>query len=212
MSLLEHVAHPRRTDADEHFDEVTSREAEKRHARFAGDGFGQQRLTGSRRADQQHAAWDFSAQLLIFLSVLQKVDHFFDFFDGFIDAGHVVEADAKFFVGVKFRAAASKLHRAAGAAQPFHHVVKESKCCQQQKDQETIAVPKTGASRIFPVNVRLCQLRTQLFIGSFGVILVNGERFECFGVGGLPFTLLKHQTFAHDFGRADLKVVGVFED
>ena len=55
FGLLEHVAHAGGADADEHFDEVRTAEAEERHARFAGDGLGEQRLAGARRADQQHA-------------------------------------------------------------------------------------------------------------------------------------------------------------
>ena len=65
FGLLEHVADARRPDADEHFDEVRAAEAEERHARLAGDGLGQQRLAGARRADQQHALRDAAAQAVI---------------------------------------------------------------------------------------------------------------------------------------------------
>src|SRR5205823_8624034 len=37
LALLEHVAHPRSTDADEHFDEIGTANGEKWNVRFAGD-------------------------------------------------------------------------------------------------------------------------------------------------------------------------------
>src|SRR3546814_18074433 len=46
LGIFEHVAHAGSTHADEHFDEVGTRNAEERHLGFAGDGLGQQRLAG----------------------------------------------------------------------------------------------------------------------------------------------------------------------
>ena len=65
LGLLEHVADAGGADADEHLDEVGAGEAEERHARLAGDGLGQQRLAGARRADQQHALGNPSAEDLV---------------------------------------------------------------------------------------------------------------------------------------------------
>jgi hypothetical protein len=58
LALLEQVADARRADADEHLDEVRARDREERHARLAGDGAGEQRLAGARRAHEQHALGD----------------------------------------------------------------------------------------------------------------------------------------------------------
>ena len=44
--LLEHVAHAAGADADEHFHEIRTADAEERGIGFAGDGFGEQRLAG----------------------------------------------------------------------------------------------------------------------------------------------------------------------
>jgi hypothetical protein len=68
------MSRTRRAHADEHFDEVGTRDAEERHLGLAGDGARQQRLAGTRRADQQHAARNAAAQLLEFLRVAQEVD------------------------------------------------------------------------------------------------------------------------------------------
>ena len=50
--LLEHVADPRRPDADEHLHEVAAGEPKKWHAGLARDRFGQERLAGAGRPDE----------------------------------------------------------------------------------------------------------------------------------------------------------------
>ena len=91
LGLLEHVAHTRRADADEHLDEVGAADGEERHLGFAGNRLGEQRLAGARRADQQHAARDAAAELLELLRVFQEVNEFLDFFFGFVATGNVSE-------------------------------------------------------------------------------------------------------------------------
>mmetsp|Transcript_53268 Transcript_53268/g.124851 ORF Transcript_53268/g.124851 Transcript_53268/m.124851 type:complete len:956 (-) Transcript_53268:390-3257(-) len=93
LGLLEHVAHAGRANADEHLDEVGTRDREERHLGLAGDGLGQQRLAGTRGADHQHAARDAAAQLLELLRVLQEVDQFLHFLLGLVAAGHVGKGD-----------------------------------------------------------------------------------------------------------------------
>ena len=99
LGLLEHVADAGRADADEHLDEVGAAEAEERHARLAGDGLGEQRLAGARRADEQHALGNAAAEQLIFFGRLEELDDFAEFFDGFVDAGDVFERDVDIFLG-----------------------------------------------------------------------------------------------------------------
>ena len=121
FGLLEHIANAGRTDADEHFDEVGTAEAEERHARFAGDRFGEQRFAGSRRADEQHALGNAAAEQLIFFRRLQELDDLAEFVDGFFDAGHVLERDFDVFLGEEFAAAAAERHRRAGPAHAANH-------------------------------------------------------------------------------------------
>ena len=49
--LAEKISHSRRAHAHEHFDEVRSGDAEKRHPGFARDRSSEQRLTGARRTN-----------------------------------------------------------------------------------------------------------------------------------------------------------------
>ena len=75
LGLLEHVAHAGGADADEHFHEIRSGKAEKRHAGLAGYGLGQKCLTGAGRSDQEHALGNSSAEDLVFFRRLEKIDY-----------------------------------------------------------------------------------------------------------------------------------------
>ena len=76
LALLEQIAHAAGADADEHFDEVRTGDRKERNVRFARNGACQQSFSGSRRADEQHALGNASAELLEFLRVFQEVDDF----------------------------------------------------------------------------------------------------------------------------------------
>ena len=60
---LEQVADAAGADADEHLHEVGAGDRQERHAGLAGDGPGDERLAGARRADEQHALGDAGADL-----------------------------------------------------------------------------------------------------------------------------------------------------
>ena len=130
LGLLEHVADPRRADADEHLDEIGAREAEEGHARLAGDGLGQQRLAGARRTDQQHAPGNPPAEDLVLLRGLEEIDDLAEFLDRFVDAGHVVEGDAHFLLGIELAAAAAE---GDGRARPAHLAEHEEHQAHQQR-------------------------------------------------------------------------------
>ena len=115
LRLLEHVAHARGADADEHLDEVGTGDREERHLGFAGDGARQQRLAGAGRADHQHAARDLAAELLELGRVLEEVDDLADFFLRLVDAGDVGEGDVDLVLAQQPRAALAERHGAAAA-------------------------------------------------------------------------------------------------
>ena len=116
LGLLEHVAHAAGADADEHFDEVRTRDGEERHVGFARDRARDQRLAGAGRADQQHAARNPSAEPLEFAGVAQEFDDLLQILLGFVDAGDVLEGDAAMRLGQHLGARLAEAHRLAGAA------------------------------------------------------------------------------------------------
>src|SRR4029079_18092031 len=69
LGLLEHVAHARGADADEHLDEVGAGDGEEGHVGLAGNGACYQRLAGAGRANQQSAARNTAAKPLELLRI-----------------------------------------------------------------------------------------------------------------------------------------------
>jgi hypothetical protein len=136
LRLLEHVAHAAGADADEHLDEVRTRDGEERHAGFARDRAGQQRLTGAGGADQQGALGDLAAQALELLRVLQEVDDLGQLFLGLVDAGHVLEGDAVLVLGQQAGLGLSEAHGAARAA--LHLAHEEDPHADQQQDRQAV--------------------------------------------------------------------------
>src|SRR3989338_3988053 len=55
FSLFKQVAHAAGADTDKHLDEFTAANIKEGHSRLAGDGFGHERLAGSRRSEEKHA-------------------------------------------------------------------------------------------------------------------------------------------------------------
>ncbi|MNS85965.1 hypothetical protein D3C72_1198470 [compost metagenome] len=113
LGVFEHVADTGRAHADEHFNEVRTRDAEERHLGFTGDGLGQQRLAGTGRTHHQHAARDTAAQLLELAGVAQEIDQFLDVFLGFIAASDVGKGD---LIGVFVEHAGARFAEAECAA------------------------------------------------------------------------------------------------
>ncbi|MCG3119772.1 MAG: hypothetical protein ALAOOOJD_02284 [bacterium] len=104
FALLEKIPHARSADADKHFDKIRAGHAEKRHPGFTGHRFREQRLARSRRAKQQRALRDFSAEPLEFFRIAQKFDDLAQFLLGLIRAGDVIERDFRAVFGEHFRA------------------------------------------------------------------------------------------------------------
>src|SRR5215204_1349013 len=103
FALLEQIADTARTDADEHLDEIGTRDREERHICLTRNCLGQQRLTRSRRAHHQNALRDLAAELLEFLRVFQEFDDLLEFFLRFIDTGDVLECHAFLLIIKKLR-------------------------------------------------------------------------------------------------------------
>ena len=136
LGLLEHVAHAARTDADEHFDEVGTRDREERHVRFARHGARDQRLTGTRRTDEQRAARDAAAEPLELLRIAQEFDDLFQVRLGFVHARDVIKRHAALPLGQKLCAALAEAHGAARAR--LHLAHEEHPDTDQQQHREPV--------------------------------------------------------------------------
>ena len=114
--LLEQVAHAGRADADEHLDELRAGDRKERHPRLAGDGTGEQRLAGARRADQQHALGRTAAEAAVALRVLQKIDDLDQLLLRLVDAGDIGEGDLGLLLDVDLGPALADRHQPADPA------------------------------------------------------------------------------------------------
>jgi hypothetical protein len=125
LGLVEHVAHPRRADADEHLDEIGTGDGEEGHLGLTGDGLGQQRLTGTGLADHEHAAGNAAAELLELARVAQELDQLLHVFLGLVDAGDVGEGGRDLVFAEQARLALAEAHGAAAAARAALHLAHE---------------------------------------------------------------------------------------
>src|SRR5262249_51975137 len=111
LRLLEHVAHARGADADEHLDEIGTGNREERHLRLAGDRLREQGLAGARRADHQYATRNAAAELLELRRIAQELDQLLHLFLGLVDAGDVGESDLDLILALQTRARTAERHR-----------------------------------------------------------------------------------------------------
>ena len=116
LGLLEEVSHTRGAHADEHLDEIGTRNREERHVGLPCYGLGQQGLTRSRRAYEQRALGNLGAQLLVFVGLLEEIDDLHDLDLGLLQAGHVLERHTLGIVLVEdLRLGFADVHDAASA-------------------------------------------------------------------------------------------------
>src|SRR3569832_2125842 len=120
LRLLEQIAHAGRADADEHLDEVGARDREERHLGLAGDGLGEQRLTGTGRAHHQYATWNIAAELLDLARVAQEFAEFGHFLLGLLDAGDIFECDIDLILAHHASARTAEGHGPAATASALH--------------------------------------------------------------------------------------------
>ena len=80
------------------------------YLRLARHGAGDQRLAGTRRADEQHALGHVPAQPRIIHRVFQKIDDLLELVLGLIDARDIIEADLGIGLDVDLGLALADLH------------------------------------------------------------------------------------------------------
>ncbi|MNG98035.1 hypothetical protein D3C79_571620 [compost metagenome] len=125
LGLLEHVADTAGTDTDEHLDEVGTGDGEERHLGLTSDGLGQQGLTGTRRANHQHATRDTTTQTLELARIAQEFNQLANLFLGLVATGDVSQGGLDLVFGQQARLALAEAHRPALAACTALHLAHE---------------------------------------------------------------------------------------
>jgi hypothetical protein len=108
----------------------------KGHLGFAGDGFCQQRLTGTRGAHHQYAAGNLSAQTLEFARIPKKFHQFANLVLGFLDPGHVGEGHLHLVLTHHPGSALAEGHGPSTARAALHLAQKENPNTDQQQHRE----------------------------------------------------------------------------
>src|SRR5579859_7998051 len=211
--LLEQIAYAAGAYPDKEFNEVGATHGKERNLRFARHGFGQERLTGPRRTDQQRTLGDLSAEGGIFLGIFQKVYDLHYFHLGLIEARYIAEGDRHLCSLVKEGglglADIEDPSRTAGAGLPAHfpHQHHPDEDDDQQREEEIQQRAKPFAfllgidrnllvgmgGEIFPQYLLIV-----LYVGDpefeLGAILAHsagpGVLLAVFGIKGLVETVL----------------------
>ena len=145
LGLLKEVAHAAGADAHEHLDKVGTRNAKERHSRLTGNGLCQQRLTGTRRAHQQHAARNLGAQLAIAVRIAQEVADLLELLDCLVHASDVLELDLGTRSLVGLGVGLAKLHvLVIGAHHLAHKVEHDGNQGDRRKHAHRQVAPKIG--------------------------------------------------------------------
>ena len=110
--LLEHIAHPARTDANKHLDEIRSADRKERDIRLARDGAREKSLARAGRPDHQHTFRDASAELLKFFRVFKELDDLLHFLLRLLDAGDFFERNLVLLARQHPRLRFAKIQRA----------------------------------------------------------------------------------------------------
>ncbi len=101
LSLGEQIAHPASANTDKHLHELRAGNAEERRVGFPGHRPREHRLTGSRRADQQHSFGDAGVQRLELFRKFQEFHDFFQILLSLVRTSDVFENDFLFLVAVQ---------------------------------------------------------------------------------------------------------------
>ncbi len=132
FGLFEHVADAAGADADEHLDEIGTADGEEGNVGFTGDGACEEGFSCSRRADEQDAVGDATAEFVETAWVAQVFDDFDDLFARLVNAGNIFEGYAFEVLGQP-RTALAELH---GAAAGIFHLSREEEVEDEQEQDD----------------------------------------------------------------------------
>src|SRR6478736_2036423 len=97
--LFKHVANTTCPHAYEHLHEIRTAYAKEGRIGFSGNGFSQESLARSWRADHEDTFRNTSAEPLKLFRILKKFNQLRHFFDSFVDSRNVLEGSFVAFLG-----------------------------------------------------------------------------------------------------------------
>ena len=116
LGLLEQLPNPRRTQSDEHLDELGPRHEEEGDLRLAGHRAGQQGLSTPGWPQQEHALRDPTTEPLVLLRRSKELDDLLELLDRLVEAGHIGERGLHLLAVVDLHPVLPQVQRLGGAA------------------------------------------------------------------------------------------------
>ncbi len=136
FALLKHVPHAGCTNTYEHFHKVGTGNGEEWHIGLTRNGAGQQGLTRTRRANQQHTFGNFTSKPRKLLRVFEEIHDLLQFTLGLINACHILKCNAAMFFGQHFGTGFAKAH--CTATSTLHLAHHKQPCCHQQNNGQGV--------------------------------------------------------------------------
>ena len=179
LGLVKQVAHTGSTDTDVHLHEIRAGDGVERHAGLTGTGAGQQGLTGTRRAHQQHAVGDAGTQRVEFIRALEEFDHLFELFFLLVFARHIGKGSGLFVFPLVLDLGFAHVHDTAAGTAAAHHGEEQETCAAQHPQIEQDLHPgdglheggvivlhgSRGVGRVIRINITLHVLNENVGIG-----------------------------------------------
>ncbi len=153
LRLLEQVADPAGADADEHLDEVRARDREEGDPGLAGDGSGEQGLSGPWRPVEQHALGDPRPERLELLRVLEELLDLVQLLHGLVGARDVPEGDLRRVDRHPLRTRLAEAHHARATA--LHLVHQEEPETEEEDEREDVGEDREEARAAGALDVGL---------------------------------------------------------
>ena len=171
LRLLEQVPDPGGPDADEHLDEIRTRDRVEGDAGLPRHGPREQRLARARRPEQQDAPRDLGAHRLELGRVGQVLLDLLQLLDRLVDARDVGERGLRLVLRDELRARLTELHHAPAAALGLVHDEDERADDQDHGDQlEQEPDQRRSLLRVGrDVHTVLLEIRGERFLGSLDV-------------------------------------------
>ena len=180
LGLCEQITDTGGTNADEHFDEVGTADAEEGDTGFAGYGTGQEGLAGPRRAEEEHPFGYLGANGIILAGVAQEFDDFRQFLLRFVFTSNVFKGNLDLTFPVHLGMALAKVHDPAAAALGLLH--DEEPDGNEDQDWQDCCQHVHPPRRLFgrfgdDVDISIAQCRQECRIGR-GIRSKRGSVFQ----------------------------------
>src|SRR5271156_104070 len=204
LALFEQIAHAARANADEHLDEIRTRDREERNVRFTSNRPRQQSLARPGGPDKQYTLGNASTEFLEFLRIFQEVDNFVELFFGLIDSGHVLERCLLLLGGQQSRARFSKTERFVPARLHLFHHENPEQNQQDKRSKRREEIHPIGVLHFLEIVRNVVVLQSLCYVWNCSVGDRYALKFRCVSVLALQFGAVRRQINHHIFHAAAL--------